>query len=151
VAFDEELVRLGAHDVGQAELSTRELLRLPDPPTALFTANNRVSIGALRALRTAAARVALVGFDDFELADMLPVPVTVVSTTPPRWAGAARSSSSPASTATASRPGRSSSRRNWWCGAPASCRHRPYAPTVRFTGPHACLAPCRGWMMALSP
>ena len=47
-------------------------------PTALFTANNRNTIGALRALRDGDGTVALVGFDDFELADMLPVPVTVV-------------------------------------------------------------------------
>jgi LacI family transcriptional regulator len=78
LGFDEGLLRLGAHDVAQAERSTRDLLRLPDPPTALFTANNRVSVGALRALKAEAARVALVGFDDFELADMLPLPVTVV-------------------------------------------------------------------------
>jgi LacI family transcriptional regulator len=75
---DEELLRLGAHDVAQAEASARELLAVPDPPTAFFTANNRASVGALRALRTADARVGLVGFDDFELAEMLPVPVTVV-------------------------------------------------------------------------
>jgi LacI family transcriptional regulator len=78
VAFDPELLRLGAHDVDQAHASTRELLSLPEPPTALFTANNRASIGALRALRTMNEPVALVGFDDFELAELLPVPVTVV-------------------------------------------------------------------------
>jgi LacI family transcriptional regulator len=78
IELDEELLRLGAHDVAQAEACARELLALPDPPSALFTANNRASVGALRALRAADARVALVGFDDFELAGMLPVPVTVV-------------------------------------------------------------------------
>jgi LacI family transcriptional regulator len=78
VEFDEALLRLGAHDVAQAELSARSLLQLSDPPTAIFAANNRVSVGALRALKALDARVALVGFDDFELADMLPVPVTVV-------------------------------------------------------------------------
>jgi LacI family transcriptional regulator len=78
VEFDETLLRLGAHDVVQAELSARSLLQLPDPPTAIFAANNRVSVGALRALNSLDARLALVGFDDFELADMLPVPVTVV-------------------------------------------------------------------------
>jgi LacI family transcriptional regulator len=78
VEFDETLLRLGAHDVTQAEMSTRALLQLPDPPTAIFAANNRVSVGALRALKAVDAPVALVGFDDFELADMLPVPVTVV-------------------------------------------------------------------------
>jgi LacI family transcriptional regulator len=76
--FDETLLRLGAHDVAQGEMSARALVQLPDPPTAIFAANNRVSVGALRALKALGARVALVGFDDFELADMLPVPVTVV-------------------------------------------------------------------------
>jgi LacI family transcriptional regulator len=78
VPVDESLIRLDAHLVGQAERSTRELLELSDPPTALFAANNRASVGAVRAISPARARVALVGFDDFELADMLPVPVTVV-------------------------------------------------------------------------
>jgi LacI family transcriptional regulator len=78
IEFDEALLRLDAHDVAKAEASTRELLELPDPPTALFTTNNRASVGALRALGAAGAGVALVGFDDFELADMLAVPVTVV-------------------------------------------------------------------------
>jgi LacI family transcriptional regulator len=78
VDFDETLLRLGAHDVAQAEMSARALLQLPDPPTAIFAANNRVSVGALRALKSVDAEVARVGFDVFELADMLPVPVTVV-------------------------------------------------------------------------
>jgi LacI family transcriptional regulator len=78
VEFDESLMRLGAHDVAQAEMSARALLQQPDPPTAIFAANNRVSVGAVRALNAGEAGVALVGFDDFELADMLPVPVTVV-------------------------------------------------------------------------
>src|SRR5919109_16849 len=38
--------------------------------------------GALRALREAPSPVALVGFDDFELADMLATPVTVVRHAP---------------------------------------------------------------------
>jgi LacI family transcriptional regulator, galactose operon repressor len=77
---DEELVSAGPHDAAAAERAVRDLLALPADrrPTALFTANNRNTIGALRALRDGDGTVALVGFDDFELADMLPVPVTVV-------------------------------------------------------------------------
>lgn len=75
---DPALVRLDQRNVGQAEVAARELLALPDPPTALFTYNNRLTIGALRALAATGTRAALVGFDDFELADMLPLPVTVV-------------------------------------------------------------------------
>jgi len=77
---DDALVSTGSHDAASAELAVRDLLALPAArrPTALFTANNRNTIGALRALRDADRAVALVGFDDFELADMLAVPVTVV-------------------------------------------------------------------------
>jgi LacI family transcriptional regulator len=80
IAPNEELVRVGSHDASAAERAARELLALPADrrPTALFTANNRNTIGALRALRDGDGTMALVGFDDFELADMLPIPVTVV-------------------------------------------------------------------------
>jgi LacI family transcriptional regulator, galactose operon repressor len=79
---DESLIRLGRRDVAQAETATRELLSMAHPPTAVFTTNNRASIGVLRALRGRESTFALVGFDDFELADMLPVPVTVVKHDP---------------------------------------------------------------------
>jgi LacI family transcriptional regulator len=82
VAFDEQLVRLGLHDADAAAGAAAELLALPDPPTAIFAANNRNAIGALRAISRAGRPVALVGFDDFELAELLPVPVTVVAASP---------------------------------------------------------------------
>ncbi len=82
IGVDELLVRLGAHDVEAAEQATSELLALPDPPTAIFAGNNRNTIGALRATRAAGTRVALVGFDDFELADLLSTPVSVVTHSP---------------------------------------------------------------------
>ena len=80
VPYDEGLVRLGRHDVGAAERAAEELLALPDPPTAVFAGNNRSTIGVLRATSQNGRRIALVGFDDFELAELLPVPVTVVAT-----------------------------------------------------------------------
>jgi LacI family transcriptional regulator len=72
-----ELLRHGSHDVGQAEAVVRDLLALPADrrPTAIFAGNNRHTIGALRALRDAAQPIALVGFDDFELADRLGITV----------------------------------------------------------------------------
>lgn len=76
---DESLIRLGPHDSAAAEAATRTLLSLPDPPTALLAGNNRNTIGALRAIATNGRRAALVGFDDFELAEMLSVPVSVVA------------------------------------------------------------------------
>jgi LacI family transcriptional regulator len=79
VSVDESLIRVGQHDVAGAESAMAELLALGDPPTAVFTGNNRLTVGALRAIQAAGAGTALVGFDDLELADMLATPVTVVA------------------------------------------------------------------------
>ncbi|MBA0052561.1 LacI family transcriptional regulator [Streptomyces sp. AJS327] len=54
------------------------------PVTALFTGNNRVTVTVVRVLAQLARPVALVGFDDFELADLLSPPVTVVAQDPGR-------------------------------------------------------------------
>ncbi|MGH3409759.1 MAG: LacI family DNA-binding transcriptional regulator [Streptosporangiaceae bacterium] len=51
----------------------------PAPVTALFCGNNRATALALRELRTSGRRLALVGFDDFELADLVAPATTVVA------------------------------------------------------------------------
>ncbi len=80
IEIDRRLVRLEGRDVAQSERVVRELLDLPPDarPTAMFTGNNRHTIGALRALRGLEHEIALVGFDDFELADLLAMPTTVI-------------------------------------------------------------------------
>ena len=67
--------------VDAAMAATRSLLQLADPPTALFTSQNLVTIGASRALRELGLQdaVAMVGFDDFPLSDMLRPGITVVA------------------------------------------------------------------------
>jgi LacI family transcriptional regulator len=82
ILYDPDLLRLGCDDAVQAAAATHALLALADPPTAIFTASNRISIAVLRALRAYSQRLAFVGFDDFELAEMLPLPVTVVAHDP---------------------------------------------------------------------
>ena len=79
VALDERYVSRHRGDIQLAETSARTILSLPDPPTALITANNRNTIGALRAVRQSPAPVALAGFDDIELADLLQLPLSVVA------------------------------------------------------------------------
>jgi len=74
--------RDGAHDAEAAEAEVRALLDLAEPPTALITANNRITTGALRALRGLDHPPALIGFDDFDLADLLDV--TVIAHDPVR-------------------------------------------------------------------
>ncbi len=64
-------LRTEVHDVRRAEQVVRELLALETPPTALLTTNNRLTTGALRALRDRPDPPALVGFDDFDLADVI--------------------------------------------------------------------------------
>jgi LacI family transcriptional regulator len=78
VEVDETLVRCDQREVAAAESAAAELLGLPDPPTALFCANSRNAIGAYRAARRTRAATALACFDDFELADMLELPLSVV-------------------------------------------------------------------------
>jgi DNA-binding LacI/PurR family transcriptional regulator len=83
VAVDAELVRRGVRTREAAGRAAAELLTLSDPPTALFTGNNVITIGVISALpRDGRAPVALVGFDDFPLADRLSPAVTVVSQDP---------------------------------------------------------------------
>jgi LacI family transcriptional regulator len=76
----EPYLRTEVHDAGRAREAVLDLLSLDEPPTALFTTNNRLTTGALRALDLAPRQVALIGFDDFDLADV--VGVTVVAHDP---------------------------------------------------------------------
>jgi LacI family transcriptional regulator, galactose operon repressor len=84
VAQDPAIVRTGLRSVDAAAVAASELLRAAKPPTALFTAQNLVTMGALRALRELGLEheTALVGFDDIELADLLEPAVTVVAQDP---------------------------------------------------------------------
>jgi LacI family transcriptional regulator len=81
IPLDERIVWHEASSEEAAIDATAGVLRLADPPTALFTGQNLVTIGASRALRTMGLEntVAMVGFDDFPLADMLRPGITVIA------------------------------------------------------------------------
>ena len=70
---DPALVVSGNHDATAARAAVEHLLGLPERrrPTAIFASNNRNTVGALYALAEHGRPVALVGFDDFELAHLL--------------------------------------------------------------------------------
>jgi LacI family transcriptional regulator len=78
--LDPLLDRLGIRNDADAEVATRALLALPDPPTAIFAGRNTITVGVIRALRALGLtrQVALVGFDDFFTADLLDPGVTCV-------------------------------------------------------------------------
>src|SRR3954447_1525558 len=84
VAEDLGLVRHPQFRGVDAYQTTYELLRGNDPPTALFTSQNLITIGAVRALHSLGLheRVALVGFDDIVLADAVSPGLTVVAQDP---------------------------------------------------------------------
>jgi LacI family transcriptional regulator len=75
IPADPALVRLNSHDISRAQAVTYDLLALPSPPTAIFAANNRNCVGVMRSLGSHRREVAVVGFDDFEFADMMGVSV----------------------------------------------------------------------------
>lgn len=77
-------VRENLHDVESARLAAIEILTSDDPPTALFSSQNLVTFGCMRALRELGLShtVALVGFDDFTLSDMMDPGVTVIAQHP---------------------------------------------------------------------
>ncbi|MGW0759240.1 LacI family DNA-binding transcriptional regulator [Streptomyces sp. NPDC002814] len=76
---DNALICQGLVDAATAERAALELLDRPQGPTALFCTNNRISQGAIRALYKAGITLPLAGFDDFELSDVLGLPLTLVS------------------------------------------------------------------------
>jgi len=84
IALDPQLVRLNVHGIDKADAATVELLGLREPPTALFTSQNLLTIGASRALHRLDLhhRTALVGFDDVLLADLLDPGITVIAQDP---------------------------------------------------------------------
>ncbi|MFE9095029.1 LacI family DNA-binding transcriptional regulator [Streptomyces sp. NPDC007264] len=81
--YDERLVSRGDSATPGAERATAALLDLAAPPTALVTANNAMTIGALRALRDRGLSVpddlALCCFDDFAWADLFSPRLTAIS------------------------------------------------------------------------
>lgn len=76
----------GLTDEAQARDAVLALLDSGTPPTALFTSQNLVTIGALRALRERGLHrsIAIVGFDDVPLGDLIEPGVTVLAQDPYR-------------------------------------------------------------------
>ncbi|WP_320778071.1 LacI family DNA-binding transcriptional regulator [Streptomyces sp. CRN 30] len=70
---------LGATDPERVRRAAEEMLADPHPVTAVFTGNNRVTVTVIRVLARHPHGVALVGFDDIELADLLRPGLTVVA------------------------------------------------------------------------
>jgi LacI family transcriptional regulator len=81
ISLDHDLVRTELRDPDAAARAVQEMLALPDQPTAFFTGQNLLTIGGVHALRNAGRErdIALIGFDDISLADLLDPAISVVA------------------------------------------------------------------------
>ncbi|MFJ4837499.1 MULTISPECIES: LacI family DNA-binding transcriptional regulator [unclassified Streptomyces] len=79
VTPDTSLIRLSNHDTQDAQEAAASLLAGAHPPTALFADNNRMTVGAALAVHRYRSPVDLTGFDPLELAELLHVPLTLVT------------------------------------------------------------------------
>lgn len=74
---------LGDYSLQSGEACTAELFALPEPPTAIFAANDEMAFGAIHALRRLGrdvpGDVSVVGFDDLYLSKAFYPPLTTIS------------------------------------------------------------------------
>lgn len=74
--------RIGDFYNEAGETAMRELLALPEPPTAVFAAADLMAVGAIKAVHDAGLSVpgdvAVVGFDDIQLASLLQPTLTTI-------------------------------------------------------------------------
>ncbi len=82
IAYDPALMLYGDYTRASGQAAAEQLLALPNPPTAIFALNDRMAIGAIRAIQAAGMRVpedvAVIGFDDIPTAaDFSPALTTV--------------------------------------------------------------------------
>jgi LacI family transcriptional regulator len=88
-----DLVRLSSLNATSGMVATLDLLRMPEPPTAIFVASNVLMPGVIRALQMQRVEtprdVSLLCFDDVEWFSLTVPTITAVSTSHARLAAAA--------------------------------------------------------------
>lgn len=71
----EEYQRYGMHGRYEARVLARELLQLPEPPSAIFAASDTQAMGVIEAARDLGvdipARLSVIGFDDIDVAEYI--------------------------------------------------------------------------------
>jgi LacI family transcriptional regulator len=82
IPYDDRLVIEHITERHAAAVAVAQLNALPDPPTAIFSANARTSMPLTAALRN--SPLAVVGFGDFPMADLLTPSLTIMDQNPAR-------------------------------------------------------------------
>lgn len=82
IADDPALIETGEFIFARGEAAAAKLMALPEPPTALFCANDTSALGALRYVRSLGLKVpgdvSIVGFDDIHLSVQSDPPLTTL-------------------------------------------------------------------------
>jgi LacI family xylobiose transport system transcriptional regulator len=82
IPVDPALIRDGEFEISDGLTNTIDLLRLPEPPTAVFALNDGMAIGVYHAASQAGLRIphdlSVVGFDDYPIDAWLVPPLTTV-------------------------------------------------------------------------
>jgi len=82
ISFDPEIVRDGNWRPDSGYKFAKELLTLPDPPTAFFCGNDLIALGAYEAIRESGLRIpkdiSIVGYDDQEIASYIRPPLSTI-------------------------------------------------------------------------
>jgi LacI family transcriptional regulator len=83
IPIEDDLCQLGGFRAEEAYTAALRLLTGPNPPTAIFPANNLMMIGAMKAVRdlglTCPDDVSVVGFDDFPWAEAFIPQLTTIA------------------------------------------------------------------------
>jgi len=86
LSLSADLVVYGDYRIQGGERAAAKLLSLSQPPTAIFSINNLMTVGVLHTIFRRNLRipndVAVVGFDDLEWAELVQPPLTVVEQQP---------------------------------------------------------------------
>jgi len=84
ISHDDVTVAAELSDPEAAEKAVLSILSSPNPPTAIVSAQNLITVGAVHALRKLGRHhdTALIGFDDLELADLMDPGISVVAQRP---------------------------------------------------------------------
>jgi LacI family transcriptional regulator, galactose operon repressor len=79
IADDPALIALEVHTVEGATAAAAKLVNVPAQADAIFADNNRICVGVLHAVARHDGAIGVAGFDDVELADLLPGSVALVT------------------------------------------------------------------------
>ncbi len=86
IPFSDGLAVYGGYRVEGGQRATEEFLSLSEPPTAIFSTNNLMTVGVLKTLAqrkiVVPQAMAVVSFDDLDLGELFQPPLTAVTQNP---------------------------------------------------------------------